>query len=151
MSRIAPTQIKAEPSSIPLETLSPFGRRHFDQAAIDNDILRIQNPADQFGSRTSLTETYDPEILIAREERFTLAIAVSKAALQTAIRDILANRTARNSLKVTLVFGSIGIIYWAISLIPAFEGAIDSRQNIAYAFLQECANRKVGILEASCL
>jgi hypothetical protein len=51
-------------------------------------------------------------------------------------------------------------IYYGASLVPAFQGAMaatrglqlqiesesDSRQTVAYGFLQECGNRKVSII-----
>jgi hypothetical protein len=70
------------------------------------------------------------------------------------VREIKSNKIARRTLKAMLAFGTIASLYQLISLFPAFQGAYaatrglqlqetDSRQNIAYGFLSNCANRRV--------
>ncbi|CZR54584.1 uncharacterized protein PAC_04468 [Phialocephala subalpina] len=63
---------------------------------------------------------------------------------------------ARRTFWATLAFGVLTLIYEAVSLLPAFHSSLsaaqgvnlqvkseaDSRQALAYSFLQECENRK---------
>lgn len=67
---------------------------------------------------------------------------------------------ARRTFWATLTFGVLTLLYEAVSLLPAFHSSwsaaqgvniqvkseADSRQALAYSFLQECWNRKVGIV-----
>ncbi|KAE8449083.1 hypothetical protein EG329_008466 [Mollisiaceae sp. DMI_Dod_QoI] len=64
---------------------------------------------------------------------------------------------AKRTFQVTLAFGILTLIYEAVSVLPAYHSALsaaegvnlqvkseaDSRQALAYSFLQECENRKI--------
>ncbi|KAH7417646.1 hypothetical protein BKA64DRAFT_740118 [Cadophora sp. MPI-SDFR-AT-0126] len=70
--------------------------------------------------------------------------------------NLLNRKLARLTFQAMVIFGVITIVYQGISLIPAFQSsrsalralsiqwqsARDSRQTLAFGFLQECANRK---------
>jgi hypothetical protein len=71
--------------------------------------------------------------------------------------DIKSNKIARRTLQAMVIIGAATLLYQFVSLFPAFQGAFatsrglevqiqgeaDTRQGLAYAFLSECANRKV--------
>lgn len=79
--------------------------------------------------------------------------------IRSHLHNLLNKRVARRTFHALLVFGTVTLVYQAISLIPAFQSAMsaaqalklqgdtgtDGRQTLAYGFLQECANRKVRI------
>lgn len=100
--------------------------------------------------RASLADSYNGEIYEADAARFIPVESARNWPLRAQVRSILRNGVARRTLHVTVLFGIVTIIYQGISLIPSFGGIeylarsdVTSRQTVAYAFLQECANHKV--------
>ncbi|KAE9378913.1 hypothetical protein N431DRAFT_460235 [Stipitochalara longipes BDJ] len=100
--------------------------------------------------RASLAESYDPEIREARIARFIPVEPARSHPLRVRVRSFLPNGTARRTLHVTVLFGIITLIYQGVSLVPSLGGLnyqaqsnANGQQTLAYAFLQECVNRKV--------
>ena len=128
--------------SIPLPALSPQ-RKQF-----------LEAPE---GLEEEPLNRYAPKILKARE---VFLQRVEKPLLRAALRDVISNNIARRTLKITIVFGVLTMIYYLNSLVPAFQTAgaavqklelqsksdDGSSQGLAFGFLQECANRKVSTL-----
>jgi hypothetical protein len=83
---------------------------------------------------------------------------VENPRLRVKLRDVISNNIARRTLKITILFGVLTILYYCISLVPAFraagaaveskeiqiKSAAGSSQGLAFGFLQECTNRLVG-------
>lgn len=100
--------------------------------------------------RASIAESYDGEIRQATRSRFVPVEPANSRPLRVKTRWILKNGISRRTLHVTILFGIVGTVYYGVSLIPPFKGLryqvesnANNRQTMAYAFLQECATRKV--------
>jgi hypothetical protein len=106
-------------------------------------------------SRRSLSDSYDPEIWTAAIRNIPRSSASDRMRLR--VQDIKSNKIARRTLQATVIIGAVTLLYQFVSLFPAFQSAFatsrglevqiqgeaDSRQELTYAFLSECANRKV--------
>jgi hypothetical protein len=147
LGNMKPTQIKEEASKpdIPLQALSPSGKA---LSSISLDPLKKQ---------LADTDSYDPVVCTATAAHFRKVEPATNLPLRVKLRNILSNKIARRSLQVTIWFTLFTMVYYTISLIPAFQGAAavtrglqlqaesnsESSQTVAYGFLQECGNRKV--------
>jgi hypothetical protein len=142
-----PAQIKeaASKPDIPLQALSPSGKA---LPPISTNSLKKQ---------LSDTGSYDSVVFTATAAHFQKVEPATNLPLRVKFRNILSNNIARRSLQVTIWFTLFTMVYYTISLIPAFQGVAavtrglqlqvesnsESSQTVAYGFLQECGNRKV--------
>jgi hypothetical protein len=108
------------------------------------------------------SESYDSDLHTATKCRFIKVEPATDLPPRVKVRRILSKKTARRSLQITAWMAIITTIYYGISLFPAFCGAMDatrsvnlqiesesdSRQSVAYAFLQECENRKACVIRS---
>jgi hypothetical protein len=145
-----PAQIKEEvpKPDIPLQAISPAGK------------ALSSIPPDQLKKQLADTDSYDPVVCTATAAHFRKVEPATNLPLRVKLRNILSNKIARRSLQITFWFTLFTIVYYTISLIPAFEGVTamtrglqlqkesnsESSQTVAYGFLQECGNRKVRII-----
>jgi len=132
--------------SIPLETLSLDGNRRL--ATIEN------------GWGGSPSGSSSPEALTATKISLK---KVQRPVLRATLRDVMSNNIARHTLKTSITFGVLTMMYYVTSLVPAFRAAgaavrtlemqiksgDDSAQGLAYAFLKECTRRKVNSMAFS--
>jgi hypothetical protein len=115
------------------------------------------------GKRLSATDTMSQESFLEADAPQLLTATkislhqVQKPYLRARVRDVMSNNIARRTLKTTIVFGTLTMIYYVTSLVPAFQAADaavrtmemqsqsgdDSSQLLAFGFLKECNNRKV--------
>lgn len=155
MQKMIATQTQTAEADIQLAALSSAGKPIPAKPSKTSQT----SPSDDFAPpRASLSDSYDPEICTANV-RIIPGKPTSSKSLRLRIRDIQSNKIARRSFLAMLILGTITILYQFISLVPAFQEALavsqglhiqvkgetDSRQNLAYGFLAECANRRVCI------
>jgi hypothetical protein len=149
MQAIAPLQIGSANPEIPLQTLSSAGKAlpELPSTPLEDS---LEHPS-------SDSESDDPVLQTANESRFIKVEPATNLPLRVKVRKILGNKIARRTLQIAAWLAVITTIYYGISLVPAFQGAMaatrglqlqtasesDNSQMVAYGFLQECENRKV--------
>ena len=147
MQKMTATKTRTGQESINLSALSQAGRSNSSAAA---PWAQNAPPEPLLPLRASIAESYDGEIMQATRSRFVPVEPANSRPLRVKTRWILKNGIPRRTLHVTILFGIVGIVYYGVSLIPPFKGLryqvesnANNRQTMAYAFLQECATRKV--------
>ena len=93
-------------TSIPLETLSSDDDRR--SATIEN------------GCGGSPSGSSSPEALTATKISLK---KVQRPILRATLRDVMSNNIARHTLKTSITFGVLTMMYYVISLVPAFRAA----------------------------
>lgn len=149
MQKMTATKTRTGQESIHLSALSQAGSSNPSAAAP----WALNAPPELFlPHRASIAESYDGEIRQATRSRFVPVEPANSRPLRVKTRWILKNGISRRTLHVTILFGIVGTVYYGVSLIPPFKGLryqaesnANNRQTRAYAFLQECATRKVWI------
>jgi hypothetical protein len=152
MQAVTPRQIGPANPEIPLQVLSSAGKAlpELPSTPLEES---LEYPA-------SDSESYDSILHTATKSHFIKVEPATNLPLRVRIRKILSNKIARRCLHITIWMAVVTTIYYGASLVPAFQGAMaatrglqlqiesesDSRQTVAYGFLQECGNRKVSII-----
>jgi hypothetical protein len=148
---MTPAQAKEEASKpeIPLQALPPAAK------------ARSSIAADPLKKQLADSESYDPVVCTATAAHFRKVEPATNLPLRVRARSILSNKIAQRSLQVTIWSALLTMVYYAVSLIPAFQGVAavtrglqlqvesnsESSQTVAYGFLQQCGNRKVWICQ----
>jgi hypothetical protein len=141
------TKTRTGQENIHLSALSQAGR---SSSSTTSPTALTAAPGVPPPCRASIAESYDGEIREATRSRLVTVEPANSRPLRVKTGWILKNGIPRRTLHVTVLFGIVGIVYYGVSLIPPFEGLryqgesnANNRQTMAYAFLQECATRKV--------
>jgi hypothetical protein len=154
MQAVATQQIGPANPEIPLQALSSAGKALPELPS---------TPLAEYLEYLGLdSESYDSVLHTATESRFIKVEPATNLPLRARVRTILSNKIARLTLKIAFWMAVVTTIYYGTSLVPAFQGSVaatrglqiqiesesDSRQTVAYGFLQECGNRNVSIMSS---
>jgi hypothetical protein len=154
MQAVAPRQIEPANPEIPLQALSSAGKTLPELPSTP-----LVESLEYLGSDS---ESYDSVLHTATKSRFIKVEPATNLPLRVRVRKIFSNKIARRTLQIAFWMAVVTTIYYGTSLVPAFQGAVaatrglqiqiesesDSRQTVAYGFLQECGNRKVSIMSS---
>ena len=105
-SMIAVEETRSSDASIPLEGLSSDGKRRS---------ITIEEGPDNFPSHSRSSKALTATEISLKK--------VQKPVLRATLRDVMSNNIARRTLRITITFGVLTMMYYFTSLVPAFQAA----------------------------